>query len=235
MSIQSAGWCSPAGWLRAGRAGWEPARAHLKPPFPFGSLACFLSCFRFPAAVLWEGQTVPWQLEAKDFEGKIFLVTMWIYSPYLWASLCITACQDLMDAIHVGYLLSSLKVGILQVTMLIDSIFYRNAHLSGVCFSSQGSALFLLKLLAIPVTKQEGILLCDRLNEWRIRPLQNMWFSWWLYWGEQSKGIWNFRVSDSSTNMLFIFNGSPPCVFFICLLLFKDNSLRIAYSPARVS
>jgi len=79
-----------------------------------------------------------------------------------------------MDAIRAAYLLSSFKVGIRQATVLTASIFYRNAHLSGICFSSRGLALFLLKLLAIPVTEEEAILLCNRLTEWRIRPLQNI-------------------------------------------------------------
>lgn len=182
MSIWCAGQCSQADWLHSCRLCWQLARAHLKPPFPFGSLGLFLCSFPFPDAVLWEGQTVPWQLEVEDFEGKIFLVVMWavkIYSTNLLASVHTTICQHLMDAIHFGHLLSSLNVKTHQVPLLTVSIFYRNAHSSGMCFSSQGLASFLWKLLAILVTEQEKILLCSTLNEWRIRPLQNILFSWW--------------------------------------------------------
>lgn len=124
----------------------------------------------------------------KILKEKIFICELWIYSTDLPASLCITTCQDWLDAIDVGYLLSF--EGLCWLPH-----FYRNAHLSVICFSSWRLALFLLKLLAIPVTEQETILLYSRLSEWRIKPLQNILFSWWLYWGERSKVIWYFRVS----------------------------------------
>lgn len=101
MSVWSAGRGSWAGWPRACRACWEPARAHLKPPFPFGSRALILSWFPFPAPALRNEQTVPWQLEAEDFEGNIFLVTMRVVNLF-YLPTSITYSQDLMDARHVA-------------------------------------------------------------------------------------------------------------------------------------
>lgn len=139
----------------------------------------------------------------KVLKGKSFWCRyeLWIYSAHLQASLYVTTCQDLMDTIHVGHLLSSFKAGILQVTMLTASVFYRNACLSGICFISRGLALFSLKLLAIPVTEQEAILLCNRLNEWRIRPLKYMVFLMVLLRGTEQRdlkfqGVWQFQKDN---------------------------------------
>lgn len=225
-----------AGCIPAGCAGSWPGLtwSHLS---LLAAWLYFCALFPFQLLRFQKGRQCLGNWKQKTLKEKSFWwwCELWIYSTYLLASVHVTTCQHLMYAIHFGHLLSSLKVRTLQVTMLTASIFYRNAHSSGICFSSRGLALFLWKLLAILVTEQEEILLCNMLNEWRIRPLQNIWFPWWLYWGEQSEGIWNLRVPDSSTNTIFIFNGIPLHIFFICLLLFKDNSLRIALSSAKVS
>lgn len=101
MSRRWAGPCSRAGWLHSCRLCWELARAHLKPPFPFGSLALLLCIFPFPAAALWEGQTVPWQLEVEDFEGKMFLVVMRTVNLfYLLIGICTRNYMPAPDGCH---------------------------------------------------------------------------------------------------------------------------------------
>lgn len=140
---------------RAGQSGGLPAflpavlgagQASPEATFPFWQLG-FISLILF--------FFFPFQLQLfergrrclGDWKCKILKVgcELWVYFTYLVASVHITACQHLMDVIHSGHLLSSLKVRTLQVTMLTALIFYRNAHSSVAVHGAW--VLFLCRLL----------------------------------------------------------------------------------------
>lgn len=95
-------------------------------------------------------------LRRADFERKSFWWLGAVNSCCLLSGMpCITFCQDLLGWVpypYPGYLLSSLKAGVLPCYIMNDMmltalILYRNAHLSGFCFRSRGLALFLLKIM----------------------------------------------------------------------------------------
>lgn len=121
MNIRCAGWCGRAGWLCVRWASWEPAKDHLQSPFPFGSAALFLSRFLFPAAAgmaaLLEAQTVPWQLEAEDFEGKNLY--MWVVNLFYWPiSIPMHSYLPGPDGCHTCWLPAQLRGTVLTASLL---------------------------------------------------------------------------------------------------------------------
>lgn len=146
MNIWCAGRCGRAGWLCVGRANWEPAKDHLQSPFPFGSAALFLSHLPLSSCSR-HGSALRRADGALATGSRRFLkarkLSMWFVNLFCWPTgIPMHNYLPGPDGCHTCWLPAQL-----QVTVLTASKFYRNAHLSGICFSSWGLALFFAKAI----------------------------------------------------------------------------------------